>query len=95
MTIWFDLCLNNKTLGLIEITRTQPHDPDDPDDPTINDITFTYSVAIDSRRIGTVDHCYGDGVFALIEKASVLLAASLDRLEPRERPYRPTHSRGD
>jgi hypothetical protein len=87
MAIWFDLCLNNTTLGLIEIQRIDKLDLSDPD--AIANAVCTYIVRLDGLTVGTVQHRYGDGVFPLITIAANLLAERVERVSPRPRHTRP------
>jgi hypothetical protein len=84
MTLWFDLNINNRTLGRVEITRQQPLDLTDPELDTV-DAVCTYHVVIDGTPVDAIKHRYGDGAFALAEKACRLLADRLEHLNERPR----------
>lgn len=88
MSLWFELCIQSKALGLIEIIRQDPIDLTDPDIDAEN-MVCTYRVTLDGVHAGNVTHCRADGALALAGKATLMLADRVDTLHTRERRREP------
>jgi hypothetical protein len=60
--------INDRRIGYLEIQRTEPlTDPAAPSGEV-----HTYTVELDGDRLGTVEHRYSDGPWALIKTALTL-----------------------
>lgn len=75
MSLHFILSVNGNRLGTVNIRRQDPLDLTDPE--AIADEVCTYDVSLDYQPIGTVDHRYGDGAWALVAVAADLIAEDI------------------
>lgn len=76
MALWFDLNINGRLIGEVEIQRREPLDLTD--QAAIQDAVSTYDVFNRGRLIGQVRHRYGDGAWRLLAIAAALLADEVD-----------------
>lgn len=65
MSMWFRLMANGNEVGLMEIRRITNTGPGD----LHPDVVSTYVVTQDGRKLGFVEHRYGDGAWALVRAA--------------------------
>ena len=71
MSLYFTLRVNlENSLGQVSITRTT-----NTSRSAFADMVSEYTVRLDGRRMGTVQHRYGDGAFVLASKALLLITA--------------------
>ena len=72
MAVWFDVNINSRYVGEMQIIRMEELDISDPAKVahTINH----YTVLWKGNSAGVIEHRYGDGIMALISKATGLLA---------------------
>jgi hypothetical protein len=70
--IHFRLDINDTRIGVVEIRRRQRLDLTD--QAAIQDVVSTYTVSRDHRKVGEVQHRYGDGAWRLVAAAADLIA---------------------
>jgi hypothetical protein len=75
MSLWFNLRANTQILGRMEIRRLEQLDLAAKD---VADAVCTYIVTVDGLTMGLVIHRYGDGAWALLEKAAHQAAGADD-----------------
>jgi hypothetical protein len=76
MAVWFHLNINDTVIGMVEIRRRQPLDLTD--QAGIQDVVSIYTVSRDHRKVGEVQHRYGDGAWRLVAAAADLIACDDD-----------------
>ncbi len=70
--MWFRLMVNSECVGVVDVQRRERLDLSDK--TAIADVVSTYTVSRDGRPVGTLQHRYGSGAFALAEKACAMVA---------------------
>jgi hypothetical protein len=68
VSLWFTLRINRDEAGSMVIRRLEP-EWIDLTDPAHDDVVGTYLVIRDGEELGTVQHRYGDGKWALVRRA--------------------------